>query len=68
MLWKDFLEFTNIILEEKLSNRFKNTPENFSHVKLSCKALKLMVLDHPRQKFSRTCLNLLDNISSKMYL
>jgi hypothetical protein len=30
MLRKDFLEFKNIILEEELSNQYKNDHENFS--------------------------------------
>jgi hypothetical protein len=39
MLLKDFLEFKNIIMEEKLSN--KNGP---------CKALNFMVLGYPSKK------------------
>jgi hypothetical protein len=34
-LWKDFLEFKNIILEEKLSEKFKIGQQNFSGVKVS---------------------------------
>jgi hypothetical protein len=35
MLWKDFLEFKNIILEEKLSKKYKNGNENFSGERVS---------------------------------
>jgi hypothetical protein len=34
-LWKDFLEFKNIILEEKLSKKFKNGHQKFSGVRVS---------------------------------
>jgi SPX domain protein involved in polyphosphate accumulation len=32
MLWKIFLEFDNIILEEKLSNKFNNGHEKFPEI------------------------------------
>jgi hypothetical protein len=35
MLRKDFLEFKNIVLEEKLSNKYKNVNENFSGERVS---------------------------------
>jgi hypothetical protein len=35
MLEKDLLEFKNIILEEKLFNKYKNGNENFSGGRIS---------------------------------
>jgi hypothetical protein len=43
-LLKDFLEFKNIILKEKLSNKFKNGYEKFLPRKASDKSLNFMVL------------------------
>jgi hypothetical protein len=44
------LEFNNLILEEKLSNKLKNSHENFSGVRLHCKSLNFMVLEYPSKK------------------
>jgi hypothetical protein len=71
------LEFKNIILEEKLSNKLKNSHENFSGVRLPCKSLDFMVLEYPSkkaqnygnhtpEKFLLLFFSLLDNFSSKM--
>jgi hypothetical protein len=78
MLWKIFLEFKNIILEENLSNKLKNSHENFSAVKVSkvsmtscLDILKPLSSEIYREalygrNFLWPFLNLLDNFSSKM--
>jgi hypothetical protein len=54
------LKFKNIILEEKLSNKFKTAMKYFSHVK-SPITMKTLTTE----KFSCPFLNLLDNFSSR---
>jgi hypothetical protein len=69
------LKFKNIILEAKLSNKFKNGHKKSSHVRFPCKSQNFMILGHPSKKsqnygnpkkFSLPFFNLLDNFSSKM--
>jgi hypothetical protein len=81
MLWKIFVEFKNIVLEEKLSNKYKNIHENFSGVRISMVLGLHFLLGYPKtlkfrdlqgalrvRKFLWPFLKLLDNFSSKMML
>jgi hypothetical protein len=68
-LWKVFLEFKNIILEEKWSNQLKNIREHFSGVRVSMvlELLAWISWNHEDQKYTgQLFLNLLQIVVFKI--